>query len=54
MGRNTEITYFQCPECLLEFPIPRKKERRREKGHIKDIYCPKCCTTTKMIQKSIK
>ena len=29
-------------ECGLIFPIPRKKSAAREKGHIKDIWCPSC------------
>lgn len=41
------ISTFVCPECGSEMPIPRWHGRRREKGHIKDIYCAKC----KKIQK---
>ena len=41
------ISTFVCPDCGTEMPIPRWLGRRREKGHIKDLYCPKC----KKIQK---
>ena len=36
------ISNFICPECCLNFPLPRNHGRQRKNGHIKDIYCPKC------------
>ena len=45
--RNFEIHYLTCSECGNKFPIPRKFGAFREKGHIKDIWCPYC----KKIQK---
>lgn len=36
------ISYFVCPECGNVLPLPRKKSRRREKGHIKDLFCVYC------------
>lgn len=36
------ISDFICPECGRSFPLPRQKSKRREKGHIKDLYCPFC------------
>ena len=36
------ISNFICPECGLNFPLPRNHGRQRKNGHIKDIYCPKC------------
>lgn len=36
------ISYFVCPECGNIFPLPRKKSKKRNKGHIKDLYCV-CC-----------
>ena len=41
-GNKFEISHFVCLECGHEFPLPRPKARRREKGHIKDLYCPFC------------
>ena len=41
------ISTFVCPDCGTEMPIPRWHGRRREKGHIKDLYCPKCKKTQK-------
>lgn len=43
--KRVTIEIYICPECGLKFPIPR--ERRREKGHIKDIWCPICKKTQK-------
>lgn len=31
-----------CPECGRNFPIIRAASKTREKGHIKDLYCPFC------------
>lgn len=36
------ISDFICPECGLDFPLPRIHGKQRKNGHIKDIYCPKC------------
>ena len=36
------ISQFLCPDCGHIIPLPRKKQSAREKGHIKDIYCPWC------------
>ncbi len=37
-----EISEFVCPECGNKFPIPRPKSMRREKKHVKDLWCPFC------------
>lgn len=44
------ISQFKCQECGHIIPLPRKKKREREKGHIKDIYCPWCDKVTKTIE----
>ena len=36
------ISDFICPECGLDFPLPRIHGKHRKNGHIIDIYCPKC------------
>lgn len=36
------ISRFICSECGMVVPLPRKKSRPREDGHIKSIWCPKC------------
>ncbi len=36
------ISNFICPECGLNFPLPRTHGEQRKNGHIKDVYCPKC------------
>lgn len=37
---------LKCEECNNTLQIPRKRSKRREEGHIKHMYCPKCkCTT---------
>ena len=36
------ISYFICPECGKSFPLPRKRSKKRDKGHIKDLFCVFC------------
>ncbi len=47
---NMYISHLKCPECGLDFPIPRYRGRKREEGHIKDLYCPRCKAVRKMIE----
>ena len=42
MANKYEISNFVCPECGSLFPLPRAKSMRREKNHIKDLWCPHC------------
>lgn len=42
VGSKFEISKFVCPKCKNAFPLPRPQSRRRECGHIKDLYCPFC------------
>jgi len=50
MGRkNFTISDFYCTECGTDMPLPRVKNQR-EKGHIKDIYCPKCKQIKKFVE----
>lgn len=39
-----------CPKCGLRLEIPRRVDRRRKEGHIKDIYCIKCGKMQKFIE----
>ena len=41
---------LNCKECGNYFMVPRKRAKRREEGHIKDLYCVKCKKTTKHIE----
>lgn len=47
MKRRYTISNFMCTECEFIIPLPRRREKQREKGHIKDIYCPNCKTKRK-------
>lgn len=44
------VSYFVCPECSLEMPLPRMFSKMRKRGHIKDIYCPNCQKITKFVE----
>lgn len=48
--RNYTISRCVCTNCGLIFPIPRKKSAAREKGHIKDIWCPSCKEISKFFE----
>ena len=41
------ISYFVCPECGNVIPLPRKKSSKRNKGHIKDLFCVFCNNVVK-------
>lgn len=40
--RNYNISYFICPDCGKSLPLPRLKSCKRNKGHIKDLFCVYC------------
>jgi len=42
MKKNIYIQNLQCLGCGNIFPIPRKLNKKREKHHIKHLYCVKC------------
>jgi hypothetical protein len=48
--RTYTISQFLCPECQNVIPLPRKANRSRENGHIKDLYCPYCNKVQKTIE----
>ena len=52
--RWSVTSIFVCPECGLEFPIPRYHGKQRERGHIKDLYCPTCNKVQKFREYSYK
>ena len=33
---------FYCQSCGCKLSLPRKKSSRRERGHIKTMWCPTC------------
>lgn len=48
--RDIDISLFICPECGGKFPLPRRQSKKREKGHIKDLYCPYCNKVVKTME----
>ena len=44
------ISDFICPKCNHKQSLPRKKGKQREKGHIKNIYCPFCKEKTQHVE----
>ena len=41
------ISEFTCLTCGMKIPLSRRMGRKREQGHIKDIYCPRCGKVSK-------
>jgi len=48
--RFMDLSNFVCPTCGNVFPIMRSHGRKREAGHIKDIWCPFCKTDQKFLE----
>jgi hypothetical protein len=50
MMKHRKMVYstFICPDCGCKQKIPRVVGRSREKGHVKDLWCPMCKDTRKM------
>ena len=44
------ISNFICQECGNSFPLPRQNNRKRNKKHIKDLWCPHCKKVVKTIE----
>lgn len=45
------ISKFYCTKCGREgIPIPRKTARKREEGHLKNLYCIYCKEETNHIE----
>ena len=49
--RNFTISEVYCSDCGSMTTVPRKKNKQREKGHVKDLWCIRCKTTTKHVEK---
>lgn len=47
---TTQISNCICPECGNSFPIPRRPDRKRARGHRKKLWCPYCGKETNMIE----
>lgn len=40
--RFMDMSTLICTECGNTFPIMRNHGQHRERGHVKDIWCPFC------------
>lgn len=45
-----ESSKLLCEQCGTEMLIPRKRGQRRERGHIKHMYCYKCEEETAFVE----
>ena len=47
---SCSISNFICPDCGGVFPLPRISGKSRGRGHIKDLWCPRCKKIVKTIE----
>ena len=47
---NYTISECICPKCGHKFPIPRRDNKRRERGHKKRLFCPYCNEVMNMLE----
>lgn len=45
-----ESSKLLCEQCGTEMLIPRKRGQRRERGHIKHMYCYNCEEVTPFVE----
>jgi Fe2+ or Zn2+ uptake regulation protein len=50
---NIYINHLKCEKCGSVMPIPRKRGEKREKNHLKHLWCYKCKETTEFRENSI-
>lgn len=48
--RSFNISKFCCPDCECSMFVPRNLGQQRENGHVKDLWCPWCEETKKMVE----
>ena len=48
--RFMDLSMFICSECGNTFPIMRNHGQHRERGHVKDIWCPYCKAERKFME----
>ena len=48
--RNYKRSDFVCMDCENIIPLPRLLSCKRERGHIKDLYCPFCNQVSKTLE----
>ena len=41
-NRKMIVSDLKCPECNVIYPIPRFKNKLRQRNHRKLIWCPMC------------
>ena len=48
---NITVSNMYCTQCgKKNIPIPRKKGKEREPGHLKQMYCIHCKKKTNMVE----
>lgn len=45
-----DLSSFICPECENTLCLMRNRGEQRERGHIKDMWCPFCKEERKFIE----
>ena len=50
LGRNLVLNNFFCTQCGFRMPLPRKKSKKREAGHLKKLYCCNCMKEVNFVE----
>ena len=49
---NMYTSYMTCSECGKQFPIMRNRGYMRERGHLKNMWCPFCKKEVKFVERA--
>lgn len=47
------ISYYKCTGCEKVLIVPRQAGRMRERGHVKDLWCPFCKAEKKFVEMDV-
>jgi phage FluMu protein Com len=50
MKKHSTARYFKCPDCNLILTAYKKTSRMTKKGHLKNMWCPRCKNEHNFIQ----
>ena len=49
-NKRVKMSSFVCPDCNKVILMLPRNHNRREKGHIKDLFCPWCKDVRKCLE----
>ncbi|BBH25282.1 hypothetical protein SG0102_02160 [Intestinibaculum porci] len=49
-NRKVSLSDFYCEDCGIRLTLPRPRNKQRNNGHIKTMWCPRCRRETQFIE----